>query len=122
MIDMKDDIRESNQATRDIVDAVKVPKRFKLHPQTFLEATHHPYAPFCGDTLRWESWVWHDASMCAFLLLSFAGQRCRAALLPLLHHVGYMVHVVGKQVGEPKITSTRHPTPKSRLWYQLFTH
>lgn len=93
MIDMRDDIRESSQATRSITEATKVPKRFKVEPQAFLEATHLPYAPFPGDTLRWDSWVWHDASMYALLELfdecAWRHCLCRIAWLAVRDHASW---------------------------------
>ena len=62
--DIKKDLRQGQRNTRTLANVDIIPDRFERHPQAFLEATHHPYAPFPGDTLVWNSWVWHDASMC----------------------------------------------------------
>ena len=33
-------------------------------PQQYLAGSNHPYSPFPGNALKWESWVFDDGTTC----------------------------------------------------------
>ena len=41
---------------------IDAPKHRPLDPQTWLIGSNHPYSPFPGNALKWESWVWDDGT------------------------------------------------------------
>ena len=41
---------------------VDAPRHRPLDPQTWLIGSNHPYSPFPGNALKWESWVWDDGT------------------------------------------------------------
>lgn len=62
---MDDELDEERDLLRSVGKAREIPDAFENCPQSYLEATHHPYAPFTGDTIHWNSWVYDDATTCA---------------------------------------------------------
>jgi hypothetical protein len=57
-----DELDEERNLLRQVGKAREIPDAFEDCPQSYLEATHHPYAPFTGDAILWNSWVYDDAT------------------------------------------------------------
>ena len=41
---------------------IDAPRHHPLNPQKWLIGSNHPYSPFPGNALKWESWVWDDGT------------------------------------------------------------
>lgn len=61
-MNIDDELDEERNLLRHVGKAREIPDAFENSPQAYLEATHHPYAPFTGDTVHWNSWVYDDAT------------------------------------------------------------
>lgn len=59
-----DEFDRYSKTERKVGKARIVPDRFQERPQEWLESSKHPNAPFTGDTLKWSSFAYHDASTC----------------------------------------------------------
>lgn len=42
--------------------ALDAPKRSPKDPQAWLQESNHPYAPFVGNALKWDSYVYDDGT------------------------------------------------------------
>lgn len=69
-MNIDDELDEERNLLRHVGKAREIPDAFENSPQAYLEATHHPYAPFTGDTVHWNSWVYDDATTCVLPLLN----------------------------------------------------
>ena len=47
---------------------IDAPRHRPDDPQQWLAGSNHPYAPFPGNALKWESWVYDDGTTCDLLL------------------------------------------------------
>lgn len=41
---------------------LEAPRKSPKDPQSWLAGSNHPYAPFTGNALKWESWVYDDGT------------------------------------------------------------
>jgi hypothetical protein len=46
------------------------PRHNPADPQAYLAGSNHPYAPFPGNALKWESRVWDDGTTYALFSIS----------------------------------------------------
>lgn len=84
-MNIDDELDEERNLLRHVGKAREIPDAFENSPQAYLEATHHPYAPFTGDTIHWNSWVYDDATTYEQLFI--------AAVPDSLSRVGSAAHV-----------------------------
>ena len=47
--------------------ALNARKKKPKDPQTFLWNSNHPYSPFVGNALKWDSYVYDDGTTCEWL-------------------------------------------------------
>ncbi len=63
-----DNLEKNHPYGRYVGRALDAPRQSPKDPQFWLRNTNHPYRPFPDQPLRWESWVYDDASTCAACL------------------------------------------------------
>lgn len=45
-----------------VCSGLDAPREFPPDPQVYLQESNHPYAPFVGNALKWESYVYDDGT------------------------------------------------------------
>ena len=62
---MADDDRRHPLEPKRVGKGLQAPRHNPLDPQVYLAGSNHPYAPFPGNALKWESRVYDDGTTCA---------------------------------------------------------
>lgn len=62
MAAQQDDTKKQQDPLKWVGSGLDAPKYSPADPQQYLAGSNHPHAPFTGNALKWESYVYDDGT------------------------------------------------------------